>query len=48
MNIESLIHKIKVFNELNSCRSGFKRDITDYRQSIAQAQNRNLVFMKGL
>ncbi len=47
MNIESLLNKIKIFNEL-VIDSGFKRDVTDYRQSIGQSQNQNLVFMKGL
>jgi hypothetical protein len=47
MNIESLLNKIKIFKEL-VIDSGFKRDIIDYRQSIGQAQNQNLVFMKGL
>jgi hypothetical protein len=47
MNIESLLNKIKIFREL-VIDSGFKRDITDYRQSIGQAQNQNLVFMKNL
>lgn len=47
MNIESLISKIKLFDDL-LVRSGFKRDITDFIQSIQQAQNQNLVFMKDL
>ncbi|CAM4196967.1 hypothetical protein [Zobellia nedashkovskayae] len=47
MNVESLLNKIKIFAEL-VIESGFKRDVTDYRQSIGQAQNQNLVFMKGL
>jgi hypothetical protein len=47
MNIESLLNKIKIFAEL-VIESGFKRDVTDYKQSIAQAQNQNLVFMKSL
>lgn len=47
MNIESLLYKIKIFREL-VIDSGFKRDIIDFKQSIAQAQNQNLVFMKGL
>lgn len=47
MNIESLLNKIKIFREL-VIDSGFKRDVTDFKQSIAQAQNQNLVFMKGL
>lgn len=47
MNIESLLNKIKIFNEL-VIDSGFKRDVMDYKQSITQSQNQNLVFMKGL
>lgn len=47
MNIESLIFKIELFNDL-VIKSGFKRDITDYIQSIQQGQNQNLVFMKDL
>jgi len=47
MNIESLLNKIKVFQEL-VIESGFKRDVTDFKQSISQAQNKNLVFMKEL
>lgn len=47
MNIESLISKIKLFNDL-VIKSGFKRDITDFIQSIQQGQNQNLVFMKDL
>ncbi|KUO65986.1 MAG: hypothetical protein ACYCZ2_12860 [Lutibacter sp.] len=47
MNIESLISKIELFNEL-VIKSGFKRDVTDFIQSIQQAQNRNIVFMKDL
>jgi len=47
MNIESLISKIELFNDL-VIKSGFKRDVTDFIQSIQQAQNRNLVFMKDL
>lgn len=47
MNVESLLNKIKIFKEL-VVESGFKRDVTDYRQSINQAQNQNLTFMKGL
>lgn len=47
MNIESLLTKIELFEEL-VIDSGFKRDIIDYIQSIQQSQNRNLVFMKGL
>lgn len=47
MNIESLIFKIELFNDL-IIKSGFKRDITDYIQSIQQVQNQNLVFMKDL
>lgn len=47
MNIESLISKIELFNDL-VIKSGFKRDIVDYIQSIQQGQNQNLVFMKDL
>ncbi len=47
MNIESILNKIGLFEEL-VINSGFKRDITDFIQSIQQPQNRNLVFMKGL
>jgi len=47
MNIESLLNKIKLFQEL-VIDSGFKRDVTDYQQSIGQAQNQNLTFMKDL
>lgn len=47
MNIESLIFKIELFNDL-VIKSGFKRDITDFIQSIQQGQNQNLVFMKDL
>lgn len=47
MNIESLLNKIKIFKEL-VVDSGFKRDVADYRQSIGQPQNQNLVFMKNL
>lgn len=47
MNIESLIFKIELFNDL-VIKSGFKRDVTDFIQSIQLAQNRNLVFMKDL
>jgi len=47
MNTESILEKISLFNEL-VIDSGFKRDIKDYRQSINQAQNQNLVFMKEL
>lgn len=47
MNIESLISKINLFETL-IIKSGFKRDINDYLQSIQQGQNQNLVFMKDL
>ena len=47
MNIESLLNKIKIFREL-VVDSGFKRDVTDFKQSIAKAHNQNLVFMKDL
>lgn len=47
MNIESLLHKIDLFNDL-IIESGFRRDVQDYIQSIQQGQNQNLVFMKDL
>lgn len=47
MNIESILRKIDLFNEL-VIDSGFKRDIVDYRQSLNQSQNHNLIFMKDL
>jgi len=47
MNIESIINKISLFEEL-IIKSGFKRDIGDYFQAIQQPQNQNLVFMKDL
>ena len=47
MNIESLLTKISNFEEL-VIDSGFKRDVIDFRQSINQGQNQNLVFMKDL
>lgn len=47
MNIESLLFKIKLFDDL-VIKSGFKRDIEDYIQSLQQPQNRNLTFMKDL
>uniref|UniRef100_UPI00404B9FFA hypothetical protein n=1 Tax=Flavobacterium sp. TaxID=239 RepID=UPI00404B9FFA len=47
MNIESLISKIELFEDL-IIKSGFKRDANDYLQSIQQGQNQNLVFMKDL
>ena len=47
MNIESIINKISLFQEL-VIESGFKRDIGDYFQAINQSQNQNLVFMKDL
>lgn len=47
MNIESLINKIELFEDL-VIESGFQRDIQEYINSIAQVQNRNLVFMKDL
>lgn len=47
MNIESLISKIELFDAL-IIKSGFKRDVNDYIQSIQQGQNQNLVFMKDL
>jgi hypothetical protein len=47
MNIESLVSKIELFETL-IVKSGFKRDINDYLQSIQQGQNQNLVFMKDL
>lgn len=47
MNIESLLNKINLFEEL-VIKSGFKRDVEDYSQAIQQPQNRNLTFMKNL
>ena len=47
MNIESLISKIQLFEDL-IIKSGFRRDVQDFIQTIQQAQNRNLVFMKDL
>lgn len=47
MNIESLISKIELFEDL-IIKSGFSRDIQDFIQTIQQGQNRNLVFMKEL
>lgn len=47
MNIESLITKIELFEDL-IIKSGFRRDVQDYIQSIQQGQNQNLVFMKEL
>lgn len=47
MNIASILNKIKLFEEL-VIESGFKRDAIDYHQSIQQAHNRNLTFMKDL
>jgi len=47
MNIESLLNKVHLFESLIII-SGFKRDITDYFQSIQQSQNQNLVYMKDL
>lgn len=47
MNIESLINKIQLFEDL-IFKTGFRRDIQDYIQSIQQGQNQNLVFMKDL
>lgn len=47
MNIESLLNKVHLFESLVII-SGFKRDITDYFQSIQQSQNQNLVYMKDL
>lgn len=47
MNIESLLNKVQLFESLIII-SGFKRDITDYLQSIQQSQNQNLVYMKDL
>ena len=47
MNIESLLEKSNLFAIL-VIKSGFKRDMTDYLQSIQQSQNQNLVYMKEL
>lgn len=47
MNIESLLNKIKLFDEL-VIDSGFKRDSTDFFNAIQQVHNRNLVFMQDL
>lgn len=47
MNIESLLNKLHLFESL-VVTSGFKRDISDYLQSIQQSQNQNLVYMKDL
>ena len=47
MNIESLIAKTELFNDL-IIKSGFRRDLQDYINTIQQAQNQNLVFMKDL
>ena len=47
MNIESLINKIQLFEDL-IFKTGFRRDIHDFIQSIQQGQNQNLVFMKDL
>ena len=47
MNIESIVQKSDLFKEL-VINSGFKRDVIDYYNSIQQAQNHNLIFMKDL
>jgi hypothetical protein len=47
MNIESLLSKIELFETL-IIKSGFKRDVNDYLQSLEKVQNQNLVFMKDL
>ena len=47
MNIESLLNKIKLFDEL-VIDSGLKRDSIDYFNAIQQGHNRNLVFMQDL
>lgn len=47
MNIESILSKIKLFEEL-VIDSGLKRDLQDYTDAIAQSQNRNLIFMKDI
>lgn len=47
MNVESILDKIQLFEEL-VIDSGFRRDVEDFIQSIQQAQNQNLVFMKGI
>jgi|GEM_PF-703338 hypothetical protein len=47
MNIESVLYKINLFEEL-VIDSGLRRNVNDYIQSIQQPQNRNLTFMKDL
>lgn len=47
MNIESILQKAKLFKEL-VVDSGFKRDITDYLNSIQQSQNQNIAYLKDL
>ena len=47
MNIESILEKINLFNEL-VINSGLKRDVRDYQVSIQVTQNRNLTFMKDI
>lgn len=47
MNIDSILYKIKLFDDL-IVGSGFKRDLDSYVQALSQGQNRNLVFMRKL
>lgn len=47
MNIDSALTKIKNFDDL-VIKSGFKRDLNDFIQSIQQPQNINLIFLKGI
>lgn len=47
MNIESLLNKINLFEEL-VILSGFKRNLSDFIQAIQQPQNQNLIYMGGI
>lgn len=47
MNVESVLNKIKLFEEL-VLQSGMKRDAVDYYRAIQEGHNRTLVFMKDL
>ena len=47
MNIESILEKANLFNEL-VINSGFKRDMIEYYNAIQQAQNKNVMYMKDL
>lgn len=47
MNIDSLISKISLFNEL-VVTTGFKRDVDDFINSIQQSHNQNIQYMKEL